>query len=65
MSKIQTGLRLPQERYEELVDIAKSAGTSVNALALILIDIGLSVLTLGTEEAFHSMLRNLQDTSGR
>lgn len=41
--KIQTGLRIPQARYEELVLLANKIGVSLNALILILIDLGLSV----------------------
>ena len=41
--KIQTGLRIPEKRYEELVSIAKESGVSLNSLILFLIDLGLSV----------------------
>ena len=36
--KIQTGLRIPQDRYEELKEIAQRSGLSVNAVILILVD---------------------------
>lgn len=41
--KIQTGLRIPQARYDELVLLANEMGVSLNALILMLIDLGLSV----------------------
>lgn len=41
--KIQTGLRIPQGRYDELVLLANEMGVSLNALILMLIDLGLSV----------------------
>ncbi len=44
MEKIQTGLRLPVEQYTRLACMAKRMGVSVNALILLLVDIGLKVL---------------------
>ena len=41
--KIQTGLRIPEERYMELQELADEVGISLNALLLMLIDLGLSV----------------------
>lgn len=41
--KIQTGLRIPEERYAELQKLADEVGISLNALLLMLIDLGLSV----------------------
>lgn len=41
--KIQTGLRIPEKRYEELTKIASEAGLSLNSLILALIDLGLAV----------------------
>lgn len=41
--KIQTGLRIPEERYAELQILADEVGISLNALLLMLIDLGLSV----------------------
>ncbi len=54
--KIQTGLRIPQDRYEELKEIAQRSGLSVNAVILILVDTGLSVIDLGMTELrrFHA-----------
>ena len=34
--KIQTGLRIPQSRYDELKDMADKAGISLNAMILFL-----------------------------
>lgn len=55
-SKVQTGLRIPQDRYEELAALAKRMGISFNALALMLIDVGVSAVNLGIEAAAHSDL---------
>ncbi len=41
--KIQTGLRIPQRRYEELTELAEQMGVSLNALILMLIDLGLTL----------------------
>ncbi len=41
--KIQTGLRIPQSRYEELTEIAIQMGVSLNSLILMLIDLGLTL----------------------
>mgnify|MGYP002510374793 CR=1 FL=1 len=52
--KIQTGLRIPQSRYDELKDMADRSGVSLNALILLLVDVGLSAVNLGIDEAAHS-----------
>ena len=57
--KIQTGLRIPQTRYNELKEIADRSGTSINAVILHLIDMGLSVVSLGTAEVCRSLSHNL------
>lgn len=41
--KIQTGLRIPAKRYEELSEIADEIGVSMNALILMLVDLGLTL----------------------
>ena len=61
--KVQTGLRIPEKQYIKLSKEADRIGISLNALVLLLIDVGFSALTLGTEAEFHALLRNLQDTS--
>lgn len=61
--KIQTGLRVPEERYNEIAEIAERAGISVNALVLHLVDIGLAAVSLGTQEERRALLRNLRDIS--
>lgn len=60
--KIQTGLRIPQSRYEELVSLANSMGVSINTLALMLIDLGLKAFNLGMAEAAHAVPHNLQQS---
>ncbi len=58
--KIQTGLRIPQSRYEELASLANGMGVSINTLALMLIDLGLKVVNFGVVEAAHAAPHNLQ-----
>lgn len=41
--KIQTGLRIPQRRYEELTALASEMGVSLNSLILMLVDFGLTL----------------------
>lgn len=57
--KIQTGLRVPQVRYDELKRLADKSGVSLNAMILLLVDVGLSAINLGIEEAAHSVPRIL------
>lgn len=40
---IQTGLRIPEERYNEVAELAETIGISLNAMILSLIDLGLAV----------------------
>lgn len=61
--KIQTGLRVPVEQYTKLLSMAEHMGVSLNALMLVLLDVGLSVFSLGTEAELHALLRNLRDIS--
>lgn len=61
--KIQTGLRIPQARYEELRNLAEKAGISLNVLILLLVDIGLSAVNRSVAEAAHSVPHNLQHIS--
>ena len=42
-NKIQTGLRIPEKRYSELVALADEIGISLNAIILMLVDLGLAV----------------------
>lgn len=60
--KIQTGLRVPEKRYAELLAMAKDMGVSLNSLILILIDIGVAAVNLGTQARSHELLRTLKDT---
>lgn len=41
--KIQTGLRIPEKRYNELCEVAEEMGVSLNSLLLMLIDLGLTL----------------------
>ena len=49
-NKIQTGLRIPEKQYERLIIISERMGVSINALILILVDIGLNQLESQQEE---------------
>lgn len=51
--KIQTGLRIPSSRYEELKKIADQSGASVNSIILFLIDVGIRAINSGIEVASH------------
>ena len=62
-SKVQTGLRIPERQYMKLSREADRIGISINALVLLLIDVGYSALTLGTEAEYRALLRNLPSTS--
>jgi len=42
--KIQTGLRIPEKQYERLITISERMGVSINALILMLVDVGLNQL---------------------
>ena len=53
-NKIQTGLRIPETRYKELKAFADQAGVSLNAVILMLVDIGLSVVNHGIQEEDRS-----------
>lgn len=61
--KVQTGLRVPEMQYNRLQEMSGRMGISLNALTLMLVDIGLTVLTLGTEEERRLLLRNCRDNA--
>ena len=66
--KIQTGLRIPADRYEELCRMAERSGASLNSIVLMLVDVGMRVVNLHPVqeeemEQVHSFLRNQQCTS--
>ncbi len=48
--KIQTGLRIPEGQYERLTAISDRMGISINALILMLVDIGLNQLECPLKE---------------
>ena len=53
-NKIQTGLRIPETRNKELKAFADQAGVSLNAVILMLVDIGLSAVNHGIQEEDRS-----------
>ena len=63
--KIQTGLRIPQSRYEELSEMAVRSGISLNAIILFLVDVGLNAVNLGIEGAARSELHNQIHNGGQ
>lgn len=48
--KIQTGLRVPEKQYQRLITTADRMGVSLNALILVLIEIGLNQIEFHQEE---------------
>lgn len=63
MSKVQTGLRIPENQYERLKDKADRMGVSINQLVLVLVDIGLNFLDMEQSEQSHSFSRIQKDNS--
>ena len=63
--KVQTGLRIPQARYEELRVMADRSGVSLNSMILFLLDIGLSAVNLGIEGAARSSPHTPQCSVGQ
>lgn len=49
-TKIQTGLRLPEEQYKKIKENADRSGVSINQYILILIDVGINYLDLKQQE---------------
>jgi hypothetical protein len=45
--KIQTGLRVPEQMYSRLQEKASEIGVSLNSLALMLIDMGFTLIDNG------------------
>ena len=64
-AKVQTGLRIPQGRYEELRKAAERSGVSLNAIILYLVDVGMSVIGLGCEEVRRSEPHTLPHSDGQ
>lgn len=60
--KIQTGLRIPEERYETLLNMSEDMGVSLNSLVLMLVDVGLSAISLGTQAKGRDLLHNPPDS---
>lgn len=62
-SKVQTGLRIPENQYERLKDRADRMGVSINQLVLVLVDIGLNFLDMEQSEQSHSFSHIQKDNS--
>lgn len=61
--KVQTGLRIPEQKYEALAAYADRIGVSINALVLMLIDIGWEAINLGIRESDRAGLHDRQDNA--
>lgn len=59
---IQTGLRLPEELYNQLKEVSERTGVSINSQILYLIDVGLQAVNLGVQEERRVLIRNQKDT---
>jgi hypothetical protein len=53
--KVQTGLRMPEDVYEEISKASHEIGISINAYALVLINIGLEVIRQSKEQSSLSL----------
>ena len=60
--KIQTGLRIPEELYNQLREAYERTGVSINAQILFLIDIGMRAVNLGIQAAGRDPSRIGSDT---
>lgn len=62
-AKIQTGLRIPQARYEDIVKLSEQSGASINTVLLMLMEIGWRVIQPEGLEAARALLRSPPDTA--
>ena len=53
MKSIQTGLRLPENLYNEFRDIQQQTGISINQQVLFLVDVGRRVIHRGIQAEGH------------
>jgi len=60
-NKIQTGLRIQEQRYKKIKENADRTGVSVNQYILMLIDIGLTYLDMEQAQARRIELHNPKD----
>ena len=58
--KVQTGLRLPPEMYEHIVQEAKECGVCVNAYMTLLIGLGRKVVLQSVEQCSRDRSHNPQ-----
>lgn len=61
--KIQTGLRIPSNRYNELKEMADRSGASLNSIILFLVDVGLNAVSSGVEQQGHALSHAPQHSS--
>lgn len=41
--KVQTGLRIPESRYNKIKEISERTGISINSVTVMMIDLGLNL----------------------
>ena len=63
MNRVQTGLRIPEELYEQLRNMADKTGVSINSQILYLIGIGMEAVNLGIQEQGRDLSHNQKDTA--
>lgn len=56
-TKIQTGLRIPENQYNKIRTISDRMGVSANTLILMLIDIGLTHIEKEPQEWYRYFFR--------
>ena len=59
---IQTGLRLPEQLYNQLREASERTGVSINSQILYLIDVGMQAVSLGVQEERRVLSHNQKDT---
>ena len=59
--KIQTGLRVPENMYNEIQKISEESGASFNSCALMLINLGLKLVHQAEVKSRRSDPHTLQD----
>lgn len=61
---VQTGLRIPEELYNQLREYAEKTGLSINAQILCLIRIGMDAVNLGIQAERHVLSHTPPNTDG-
>lgn len=64
IAKTQTGLRLPNEIYDEIVKEAAEYGMTINSYMTFLIGLGRKVVLQSVAQCSRERSHNLQDNAG-